>query len=175
MLRAEWNTSRNHLAHSVMTRLGQVVSVDLVWLFKVRSINNSLYGLAFIKHFTNMPFLYALKSTSKYPKYLKQFLLDFREMFADQWPVHYICILQYDNANELQSAQVQAIASAEKFSLQHSNPREQFQNGKAEKCIGYCWSMTCTSLLFCSVPRHCGNLLGETQDTPSNICHVVCR
>ena len=50
---------------SVMTRPGQVVSVDLVGPFKVRSINNSLYGLAFIEHFTNMPFLYALKSKSE--------------------------------------------------------------------------------------------------------------
>ena len=74
-------------------------------------------------------------------------------MFADQWPVHYIRTLRSDNANELQSAQVQAIAEAEKFSLQRSNPYEQFQNGKAEKCIGDCWSMTRTSLLFCSVPR----------------------
>ena len=48
------------LSFSVMTRPGQVVSVDLVGPFKVRSVNNSLNGLAFIEHFTNMPFLYAL-------------------------------------------------------------------------------------------------------------------
>ncbi len=34
-----------------------------------------------------------------------------------------------------------------------SNPGQQFQNGKAEKCIGDVWTMTKVALLFSNVPR----------------------
>ena len=34
-----------------------------------------------------------------------------------------------------------------------SNPGEQFQNGKGEKCVGDVWMMTKTALLFSNVPR----------------------
>ena len=111
-----------------------------------------MYGLAFIEHFTNMPFLYALKNKSDYPKFLKKFLLDFRELFAGNWRVHHVRILRSDNAKELHSAEVQRIAAEEKFVQHSSNEYEQWQDGKAEKCIGDCWSMARSSMIFSWTP-----------------------
>ena len=51
-------------------------------------------------------------------------------------------MLRSDNAQEFKSAEELKILEEEKIFPQYSNPREQFQNGKAEKCIGDCWAMT---------------------------------
>ena len=40
---------------------GLVESMDIVGPFKVKSIQKSSYGQAFIKHYTNTPFFYGLK------------------------------------------------------------------------------------------------------------------
>ena len=61
--------------------------------------------------------------------------------------------LQSDNAQEFKSAEVLKILEEEKILPQNSNPREQFQNGKAEKCIGDCWAMTRPSLIFSNMTR----------------------
>ena len=138
---------------TIITRPGQIVSVDIVGKFNVKSLEGSEYGIAFIDHFTNVPFLYGMAHKSDYPKYLKKFLVDFRELFKDSWKVQHVRILRSDNAQEMGSAEVQKIEEEEKIHRHHSNPYEKFQDGKAEKCIGDCWSMTRVALLFSNTTR----------------------
>ena len=73
-------------------------------------------------------------------------------MFNAQWKVSQIRVLRSDNAKEFTSAEVRQIAIDLQIMLQLSNEYQQVQNGKAEKCIGDCWSMTRTSLLWSCVP-----------------------
>ena len=105
--------------------------------FQVKSIQKSSYGLAFIERYKNMPFLYGLKNKSDFPRYLRRFL-------------H---VLRSDNDQEFQSAEVLKILEEENILPQYSNPREQFQNGKAEKCIGDCRAMTRSSFIFLNMTR----------------------
>jgi hypothetical protein len=93
-----------------------------------------------------------MKSKDEFPKYLKQFLIDFRELFK-AWKVCEIHVLRSDNASEFDSAEVQQIYLDNGIKRQFSSPGQQFQNGKAEKCIGDVWLMTKTSLLFSNTPR----------------------
>ena len=84
-----------------------------------------------------MPFLYELKNKSDFLKYLRRFLLEFREQFKG-CVVLQIHVLRSDNAQEYKSAEVLKILEEENILPQYSNPREQFQNVKAKKCIGDC-------------------------------------
>ena len=136
-----------------ITRPGEIISLDLVGPFRVMSFpSRSKYGLVFIDHFTNLPFVYTLSSKDEYPKFLQQFLIDFKTMFQGQ-SVSDLIILRSDNGAELNSAEVNAICTQNGIKRQTSNPGQQFQNGKAEKCIGDLWNMTKTSLLFSGCPR----------------------
>ncbi len=67
-----------------------------------------------------------------------------------------LIVLRSDNASEFNSAAVQQICREKGIKRRFSNPGEQFQNGKAEKCIGDVWMMT--KLLCCSPMFHafCG-------------------
>ena len=65
-----------------------------------------------------------------------------------------ILILRSDNANELNSAEVQQIYLENGIKRNMSNPGQQFQNGKAEKCIADIWIMTKVALLFSNVKRY---------------------
>jgi hypothetical protein len=82
--------------------------MDMTGPFSVKSIQGYQYGLIFIDHFTNTPFTSAIKSKDRFPKFLKQFLIDFRELFKS-CHVCEISILRSDNASELNSAEVQRI------------------------------------------------------------------
>ena len=62
-------------------------------------------------------------------------------------------VLRSDNASEFNSAEVQQICRNNGIKREFSNPGQQFQNGKGEKCIGDVWLMTKTTLLFSNVPR----------------------
>ena len=64
-----------------ITMPGEVVSMDMTGPFSVTSIHGNKYGLIFIDHCTNTPFNYAMKSKAEFPKFLKQFLIDFRKVF----------------------------------------------------------------------------------------------
>ncbi len=66
-----------------ITTPGEFVSVDVTGPLRtsIRSVNGNRIGLIFVGHCTNTPFAYAMKSKDEYPKYLKQFLIDFRELF----------------------------------------------------------------------------------------------
>ena len=137
----------------VITMPGEVVSMDMTGPFSVTSIHGNKYGLIFIDHCTNTPFNYAMKSKAEFPKFLKQFLIDFREVFKP-CKVFEILILRSDNANELNSAEVQQIYLDNGIKRNLSNPGQQFQNGKAEKCIADIWIMTKVALLFSNVKRY---------------------
>ena len=52
---------------------------ECVGPFRTTSIHGNKYGLIFIDHFTNTPFTYAMKTKDEFPKYLQQFLVDFRQ------------------------------------------------------------------------------------------------
>ena len=93
----------------ILVAPGQIISVDIVGPFKVKSLKGSIYAVAFIDHYTNTPFLYGMASKSEYPKYLRKFLLDFRELFNDGCKVHIVRVLRSDNAQELHSSEVQQI------------------------------------------------------------------
>ena len=99
-----------------------------------------------------MPFLCRLKNKSDFPRYLRNFLIEFSEQFKG-CAVLQIHVLRSDNAQEFKSAEVLKILEEEKILPQYSNPREQFQNGKAEKCIGDCWAMTRSSLILSNMTR----------------------
>jgi hypothetical protein len=62
-------------------------------------------------------------------------------------------VLRSDNASEFNSAEIQQICRNNSIKREFSNPGQQFQNGKGEKCIGDVWLMTKTILLFSNVPR----------------------
>ena len=81
---------------------------DMTGSFSVTSIHGNKYGLIFIDHSTNTPFNYAMKAKSDFPKFLQQFLLDFREMFKTL-KVCGILVLRSYNASEFNSAEVQRI------------------------------------------------------------------
>ena len=119
---------------------------------RIKSVNGNRFGLIFIDHCTNTPFAYAMKSKDEYPKYLKQFLIDFRELFKGL-RVCEIRVLRSDNASEFNSAEVKQIYLDHSIKRHLANPEQQFQNGKAEKCIGDVWTMTKVALLFSNVPR----------------------
>ena len=61
-------------------------------------------------------------------------------------------MLQSDNASEFCSAEVKQIYLDHAIKRHFSNPEQQFQNGKAEKCIGDVWTMTKVALLISNVP-----------------------
>jgi hypothetical protein len=107
--------------------------------FQITSIHGDRYGLIFIYHFTNTTFNYAMKSKDEFPVFLQQFLIDFRELFKT-WKV--VEPLRSDNAGEFNSAEVQQICWNNGIKREFSNPGQQFQNGKAEKCLGDVWLMT---------------------------------
>ena len=65
----------------VITMPGELISCDMTGPIRIQSIHGKRYGLVFVDHCTNIPFNYAMKSKDEYPKYLRQFLIDFREMF----------------------------------------------------------------------------------------------
>ena len=137
----------------VITTPGELVSCDIAGPFRITSIHGNKYGLVFIDHHTNTPFNYAMKSKDEYPKWLQQFLIDFRELFKS----HKVCeiqVLRSDNASELNSAKVQQIQLENGIKRQFACPHQQSQNGAAENCIGDLWMMTKTSLLFSNVPRY---------------------
>ncbi len=133
----------------VITMLGEFVSMDLTGPFRVTSIHGNKYGLIFIDHCTNTPFTYAMKSKDEFPKFLLQFIIDFQEVFKGM-NIREIQVLRSDNASELNSAAVQELEVYRKYGIKRhlSCPGQQFQNGKAEKCIGDVWLMTKIELLF---------------------------
>ena len=92
----------------VITMPGELISCDMCGPFRISSIHGNKYGLVFIDHCTNTVFNYAMKSKDEYPKWLRQFLIDFRELFK-KWKVCEIQVLRSDNASELNSAEVQQI------------------------------------------------------------------
>ena len=57
---------------------GECVSFNVTGPFRTTLIHGNNYGLIFIDHFTNTPFAYAMKTKDEFPKYLQQFLIDFR-------------------------------------------------------------------------------------------------
>ena len=81
-------------------------------------------------------------------------------------------MLRSDNAQEFKSAKVLKILEEEQILPQYSNPRELFQNGKAEKIIGYCWgswAMTRFSLIFSNLTREYEKMHGYIQLISTNI------
>jgi transposase InsO family protein len=88
----------------------------------------------------------------QFPAFLQQFLVDFRELFKT-WKVVELRVLRSDNASEFNSAEAQQICRNNSIKREFSNPGQQFQSGKGEKCIGDVWLMTKTILLFSNVPR----------------------
>ncbi len=104
---------------------------DVAGPFRTASIHRNKYGLIFIDHFTNTPFNYAMKSKDEFPKFLQQFLIDFKELFKG-WKVIEIQVLRSDNASEFNSAEVQQIYRDKGIKRQFSSPGQQFQNGKGE-------------------------------------------
>jgi len=63
-----------------------------------------------------------------------------------------IRVLRSDNASEFNSAEVKQIYLDHSIEQHLANPEQQFQNEKAETCIGDVWTMT-KALLFSNVPR----------------------
>ena len=119
---------------TVISAVGQLVSGHCRTI-QSQSIQKSSYGLAFTEHYRNMPFLHGLKNKSNFPRFSRRFLLKFREQFKG-CVVLKIHMLRSDNAQEFKSAEVLRVLEEENILPQYSNPREQFQNGKTEKCIG---------------------------------------
>jgi transposase InsO family protein len=91
------------------------------------------YSLIIHKHSF---FAYAMESKDENLKYLKQFLIDFRELFKGL-RVCEIRVLRSDNASEFNSAEVKQIYLDHSIKQHLANPEQQFQNGKAEKCWRY--------------------------------------
>ena len=58
-----------------------------------------------------------------------------------------IQVLRSDNASEFNSAEVQHVYRDKGIKRQFSSPGQQFQNGKAEKCIDDVWLSF--GLLYC--------------------------
>jgi hypothetical protein len=50
----------------VITMPGEFVSMDLIGPIRVTSIHGNKYGLIFIDHYTNTPFMYAMKSKTSF-------------------------------------------------------------------------------------------------------------
>jgi len=90
----------------VITMPGEFVSFDVTGPFRTVSIHGNRYGLIFIDHHTNTPFTYAMKTKDELPKYLQQFLIDFRELFKE-WKVCVLQVLRSDSSSEFNSAEVQ--------------------------------------------------------------------
>jgi hypothetical protein len=128
------------------------VSLDATRKLCVRSVNGNKFGLIFIDC-TNTPFAYGMKSKDAFhdPKYLKQFLKDFRDLFRG-WKVCKLRVLRTDNASEFKSAEVKYIYLEKKLNDIFQSRAKQFQNGKAKKCIGDVWKLTKVALLFSDVP-----------------------
>jgi hypothetical protein len=135
----------------VITVPGECVSFDMTGPFQMTSIHGNRYGLTFIDHFTNTTFNFAVTLKDEFPGFLQQFLIDFRELFKT-WKVVELRVLISDNA-VFNSAEVQQICRNSGIKGEFPNPRQQFQIGKAEKCIGDVWLMTKTTLLFSNAPR----------------------
>jgi hypothetical protein len=135
-----------------ITTPGEFVSLDVTGPLRIESVNGNKFGLVFIDRCTNTPFASAMKSKDEYPKYLKQFLIDFRELFTG-WRVCEIRVLRSDYASGFNSAEVKQIYLDLSIKRHLANPEQQLQNGKAEKCIGNVWTMTKVALLFLNDPR----------------------
>jgi transposase InsO family protein len=136
----------------VVTVPGELVSLDVTGPFRTASIHENKYGLIFIDHFTNTPLNYAMQSKDEFPKFLRQFLIKFKELFKKREVIQ-IQVLRSDNASEFNTAEVQQIYRDKGIKRQFSSPGQKFQNGKAGKCIGDVWLMTKTILLISNALR----------------------
>jgi hypothetical protein len=79
-------------------------------------------------------------------------LIDFRELFKGL-RVCEIRVLRSDNASKFNSAEVTQIYLDHASKRHFFNPQQQYQNGKAEKCIGDVWTIIKVALLFSNIPR----------------------
>jgi hypothetical protein len=61
------------LALSVISAPGEVVSADIMGPFQIKSSGQSLFGLAFIDHYTKMPFFSRMTKMCIYLERFKQF------------------------------------------------------------------------------------------------------
>ncbi len=107
--------------------------------FQITSIHGNRYDLIFIDHFTaftHTTFNYARVSSE---------ILDRLERIIQSWKVVELRFLISDNADEFNPADVQQICRDDGIKRELSNPGQQFQIGKAEKCIGDVWLMTKTT------------------------------
>ena len=84
------------------------MSLDSTGPLRIKSVHRNRFGLIFIDHCMITPFAYGMKSKDEYPKYLEQFLIDFRELFKE-WKVYEIRVLRSDNACEFKSAEMKQI------------------------------------------------------------------
>ena len=100
---------------------GECVSYDVVGPFRTTSIHGNRYGLIFIDHYTNTTFNYAMKSKDEFPKFLLQFLIDFRELFK-HFQVSILHVLRSANASGFKSAEVQQIYRESGIKRHSSNP-----------------------------------------------------
>ena len=128
-------------------------TMDMTGPFSVTSIHGNKCGLLIIDNCTSTPFSYAMKSKAEFLKFLKRFLIDLREMFKT-CKVCEILVLRSDNAKEFNSAEVQQINLENGIKRHLSNPGQQFQNKKAEKCIADVWIMIKVALLLSNVKRY---------------------
>ncbi len=69
------------------------------------------------------------------------------------WKGCVVQVLRSDNASEFNSAEVQQNYRDHAIKHQFSSPGEQFQNGKAEKCICDVRIITKVALLFSNFPK----------------------
>jgi transposase InsO family protein len=79
-----------------------------------------------------------MKSEDEFPKFLLQFIIACQEVFKGM-NVSEIQVLRSDNASEFNSAEVQEVYRNYGIKRHLSCPGQQFQNGKAAKCIGDVW------------------------------------
>ena len=134
------------------TMPGEFVRLDSTGPLYIKSVHGKKFGYIFIDHGTNTPFAYAMKSRDEYLRHQQQFLIGFRKLFKE-CRVCRIRVLRSKHASEFNSAEVKQIFLDHGIKRHFSNPEQQFQNGKAEKCIGDVGTMTKVVLLFLNVPR----------------------
>ena len=131
----------------------QVISFDVVGPFKQKSIHGNRYGLWFVDHAVHIKFAYPMKQKSDFPKFLSQFLIDFREIFKMVPRFVMLRILRSDSAKEFNTEEVRTTFRT--FGIQHqfSTAHQQHQDRTAEKCVGDGTSMMRTIILFSQVAR----------------------